>query len=265
MIDRRVAVITFFVLLRALDAAHLGAQCGDCRYTGGSSFSCSSGGSSGKVSNATCAFGPPCGGGECCQICGTGSGRVISFFGDADGGSVDLFIGGFQVSLATFSSQPASNIAQSLAALINHNTNIGATASAQGGNLIINTTSEVYIKILDPGLNSVEPVPTVSEWGLVVIGLLLLIGATVVLGFRRPALAGMSGAPFALRSPLPIFAARLFARCLGAAVTVLALILALVVWLEGSVNATDLTGSSLTAIGVAYLVHLWLLLRREGP
>lgn len=106
-------------------------------------------------------------------------------------------------------------------------------------------------------------IPTVSEWGLIVIGLLLLIGATIVLGFRRPALAGMGGALFALAPPL--FSAPLFARCLGAAVALLAVILALVVWFQGSVSATDLTGSLITTVGIAYLVHLWLLLRRGGP
>jgi hypothetical protein len=137
-------------------------------------------------------------------------------------------------------------------------------------------TPAIYeLSSLDASLNTLEtvtfesrtsePVPTISEWGLVVIGLLLLIGATIVLGFRRSALIGMSGGPVALASPLPLFAGPLFARCLGVGVALLAVILALVVWLEGSVNATDLTGSSLTAMGVAYLVHLWLLLRRRGP
>lgn len=109
-----------------------------------------------------------------------------------------------------------------------------------------------------------EPVPTVSEWGLIVIGLLLLIGATVILGFRRPALVGVSGAPFALEPPRPLFAAALFFRCLGLALTLLAVSLALAIRIEGSVSATDVTGSLITTLGATYLIHLLLLIRREG-
>src|SRR5436305_1848514 len=135
----RVAVAsTFLLTCMVLEVTPADAQCGDCRFTGGSTFSCSSGTGSGKVSNSQCSFGQACGGVECCKVCsGPGPTSVIDLFGNADGGSVDLFVEGFKFSYPTAAMQSASDIAQGLAASVNANPIIGTPASAQGGRLTI--------------------------------------------------------------------------------------------------------------------------------
>ena len=139
-------------------------------------------------------------------------------------------------------------------------TNIHTGLLAADGQL----SGALQVKMVDFRFEIAQPVPTVSEWGLIVLCLLVLIGATVVLGFRPIALAGASGASFALEPPRPLFDAYLFASCLGSILTLLAISLTLKIWIGGPVSATDVTGSLITALGFTYLVHLWLLLRRGG-
>lgn len=174
----------FLLACMVLEIAPADAQCGNCRFTGGSTFSCSSGTGSGKVLNSQCFFGQPCGGGECCKVCsGPGPTSVIDLFGNADGGSVDLFVEGFTFSYSTSAMQSASDIAQGLAALVNSNPIIGTPASAQGGRLTISNADEVYIRIIDPGLNSVNDIPSLGQTGF--LALAVLLGGTGILWLRR--------------------------------------------------------------------------------
>jgi hypothetical protein len=104
-------------------------------------------------------------------------------FGFGEGGSVDLFVEGFIFSYPTAATQPASDIAQGLAALVNANPIIGTPASAQGGRLIISNASEVYIRIMDSGLNSVNDIPSLGQTG--VLALAILLGGAGILWLRR--------------------------------------------------------------------------------
>jgi len=105
-------------------------------------------------------------------------------------------------------------------------------------------------------------IPTVSEWGLAVLTLALLCAGTIVLGFRRQAVLAAEGttATIGTRST---FVAGVFTKVLAITLAATAALLAGATFLFGRLSATDIGGAFATAIVLAYLIHLWVLLRRQ--
>jgi cysteine-rich repeat protein len=107
---------------------------------------------------------------------------------------------------------------------------------------------------------TVEPtpseVPTVSEWGLILMSLLLLTTATLVFaGGRRFATNGPIGAGGIASPPLN---GNLYVKVLLATLSLVALGFVGAIALTGALSGVDIAGSLLCAPVFAYWVHLWL-------
>lgn len=101
-------------------------------------------------------------------------------------------------------------------------------------------------------------IPTVSEWGMVLVLLVMLSAGTIVFGFRQAEVAGVGAA---LRRPT--FVASVFTWVLAITMTGTVAALAGIITLFGPLSSVDIAGSLASAIVLAYLIHLWVLLRRS--
>jgi hypothetical protein len=106
-------------------------------------------------------------------------------------------------------------------------------------------------------------IPTVSEWGLFLMLLLLLSAGTILFGQRRALLAGANQGFDAGAFTRPPLAAGLFFKTLVAVAGFAMVALLTTFALAGEVAAVDVTGTVLCVPVLAYLIHLWLAPRKE--
>jgi hypothetical protein len=106
-------------------------------------------------------------------------------------------------------------------------------------------------------------VPTLSEWGLIAMGLLLLTVGTIFIRKYQAVLSPAGGTMAAGHTRGPLFASSLYFRVLAAVMALVLLGVGAVIWRSGTISATDLAGALLCASIAAYWVHL-LLLWRNG-
>jgi hypothetical protein len=105
-------------------------------------------------------------------------------------------------------------------------------------------------------------VPTLSEWGMIFMTLLLLVAGTIVWGYRAHlAPAGGTSAAELIVTRSPLFPA-LFGRTLAATAAAAIVGLACASWIVGDLAIHDVAGVLLCAPLLAYLLHLWMGLRR---
>ncbi len=117
------------------------------------------------------------------------------------------------------------------------------------------------------GSNSNVDVPTMSEWARIILGLMvaasgiLLIRRRYALGDARVAEGG--GVLTDARTPLFVFVPTLYSKVLGAVLGLLLSGVAVAYAVVGSLETRDLVGSLISAVIVAYLLHVvWLT--RQG-
>jgi hypothetical protein len=112
-----------------------------------------------------------------------------------------------------------------------------------------------------PGLPvpPITPIPTVSEWGLILLALSLLVLGTVLLQRRVLAPGSVPAGWLPASPPVALFDGRLFHKCLLAAFAVASAGCGLAVWVQGHVAPRDVAGAILTAALAAYWVHLLVL------
>jgi len=111
-----------------------------------------------------------------CKVCS--SSNSLSFFGEASGGIIEIIVDNESISYTTSNGEGASTVASQISNLINSNGNLsamGISSSASGGEVIISNATDIYVSIEDTTLNSVFPIPTLSQWGLIILSLLVLI------------------------------------------------------------------------------------------
>ncbi len=106
--------------------------------------------------------------------------------------------------------------------------------------------------------------PTLSQWGLIVMGLLLLTVGTVFIRRHQPALAQAGGAISAVDTSPPLFAGSIFYKVLAATMAFALLGVPVVSWLSGAFSVTDSVGALLCAAIVAYWVHLLISWRKNS-
>jgi hypothetical protein len=135
------------------------------------------------------------------------------------------------------------------------------TTSLVAGSTIIRGTgqwSDVKIAAgVAPCTTDVSGAPTLGEWGIVILSLLLLASSTVLFTNRRTALVtgGGIGATMLDRG--------LLLRASAFAASVWLLGVTMLTALQGAPSTTDMIGSLITMAIVAYQVHLWILQRRR--
>ncbi len=101
------------------------------------------------------------------------------------------------------------------------------------------------------------PIPTVTEWGLILMTLLLLTTGTVVFTRRRLAMAGLGGG--ATQTTQALFVAAVFVKVLAATLTLALAGFAVALYLYGELATVDIVGALVCAPVFAYMVHLWIL------
>jgi hypothetical protein len=113
----------------------------------------------------------------------------------------------------------------------------------------------VHMTLPAPG--TIAPIPTLSQWGLILLGLLLLAAGTIVLRRWQPALqAAMPGMAGPRPGDTRLFVPERFLRVLAVTLGVAVLGLAGVIVWSGGVAARDIAGALLSAGIVAYWLHL---------
>ena len=107
--------------------------------------------------------------------------------------------------------------------------------------------------------------PTLPQWGLIALPLLLLTAGTIVIGRRQVAMAGTEGSLAQLSRSLgsPLFVRDLFLKTLAGTLALAIAGLAVAIWLFGSVSSLDLAGTLVCAVIVAYIAHLWIVTVRD--
>jgi hypothetical protein len=110
-------------------------------------------------------------------------------------------------------------------------------------------------------VNHGAAIPTLSEWGVIVMALLLLATGTIVWS-RRPATAMAGGVGAASSSDQPLFVPNLFMKALAGTLVVVTAGFALAFGLQGELAEVDIAGALLCAPIAAYLVHLWVSISR---
>jgi hypothetical protein len=109
----------------------------------------------------------------------------------------------------------------------------------------------------------IPPVPTLSEWGLIIFTLLLLTVGTLFFMRQQVTMSAMGGGT--LRSeggnPLP-FVLAVFIRALTITGLLVLLGFSVAFWLSSPPSTTDIVGTSISVPIFAYLLHLLMLLRR---
>jgi spore coat protein A len=100
-------------------------------------------------------------------------------YGAAQGGSVSVTVDGVLVSVVTTAGQTPAQVVQALAAAIGANPTLsaqGTSAVAIGNRLVTNGTLGAP-SVMDPGLSTIAPVPSLSPGGLGLAALVMLLVA----------------------------------------------------------------------------------------
>jgi len=134
-----------------------------------------------------------------------------------------------------------------------------------GGALYVGDESECTGDTDGDGVDEIceEPIPTVSEWGLFIMGLLLLAAGKLYFG-RRPAIAyprtagGGSTTRLLSIGKLPL-CPPIFRRALGFVAALAAIGFAAGYLVTGSIDPVDIGGTICSGPILAYLIHLWML------
>jgi hypothetical protein len=183
-------------------------------------------------------------------------------------GPGDLILAGIDEG-AVMASGDVMILGQGLVDLTGNPPGVNVIQSVEG-QIVFSVVSEDKI-LLNPGVelaDITEPdatvivagqIPTVPEWGLIIFTLLLLTVGTIFIQ-RRVMIAGANGGTMQLSQPTnaPLFVPPVFAKVLAATITLALVGFATVVWLAGSITPTDAGGTLISAVIVAYMVHLWI-------
>ena len=114
--------------------------------------------------------------------------------------------------------------------------------------------------------NCGRPIPTLTEWGLIIFTLLGISFGAIFIRRRQTVFAGAGdgNSQFTERTGSTLFAFPLYIKVLAVMLTVAAVGFAVATWWLGSVSMVDVCGTLTCAVISAYLVHLWILSKRES-
>jgi hypothetical protein len=155
--------------------------------------------------------------------------------------------------------------AQALAADLLASALIG-TAEADASGHLNNPDHFSKDRIDSVTVASVTGVPTLSEWGVMIMALLLLSAGTLLITKGLPvmvevALGGSGVSPRVIVKPL--FVPRVLCKVLAVMLALVLLGFSATVWLFGSISATDIGGSLLCTMIIAYIVHLVIAVAKD--
>jgi hypothetical protein len=111
-------------------------------------------------------------------------------------------------------------------------------------------------------VNTTTPIPTLSEWGLIVF-ILLIISFGMVFLYKRQSILALSGVSHISNSQPKFFQRQLYFKVLAVVLLLGVCVLAMAYLLLGSIDAADPVGVVVSSFIVAYMVQLVILMRRE--
>jgi hypothetical protein len=133
---------------------------------------------------------------------------------------------------------------------------------ANGNDVMVGMKFEARTERIEfPFIVPPAPVPTLSEWGLILMSLLVgALGVAFLVRASAPALAGRG----AVSATPSLLEPRLYARCVAvlSALATLGLVVAFLA--TGPVGLVDLIGLALCVPVAAHPLHLLILSRRDG-
>jgi hypothetical protein len=124
------------------------------------------------------------------------------------------------------------------------------------GNPILATGTAYYI------LKS-NNIPTLSQWGLTLLLLLLITFGTVFIIKRQRSMAIAGGIESSSLSGRSLFNRILYFKVLAVVLLILSAVISFVVINYGSVSKTDVVGGFLSSLIIAYLIHLIPFRKKE--
>lgn len=115
-----------------------------------------------------------------------------------------------------------------------------------------------------PGLNEyfdIKEVPTLSEWGLIILALLLVTTSMVMIQKRQNALVIADA--ITQHTQASLFEGGLYFKSLGVVLLIAVIGLAVALLYYGTLSITDTFGTLTCACIVAYIVQLWLVMSKN--
>jgi hypothetical protein len=150
---------------------------------------------------------------------------------------------------------------------------MNVTASVLGlgtpGPLVVTVGGNMTIEISGTSMNVIVAeriIPTLSQWGLIIFTLLLLAVGMVFVQRRQFAVAVVPTGQDLCYAPTgdgKLFERSLYIKALGVVLLLAVTGLALSYWYFGTLSKTDSFGTLASSGIVAYMVHLWLLMRKK--
>jgi hypothetical protein len=123
-------------------------------------------------------------------------------------------------------------------------------------------TFDTDVLIATPDPSDMIPIPTLTQWGVIILLLLVLAIGMVFLYQRQTSLA-MAGVAEASSAKPKLFDRKLFARVFAVALLIGIAGLVAAYLYYGSITNADPFGTVVSAGIVAYMAHLWLLRKPE--
>jgi hypothetical protein len=127
---------------------------------------------------------------------------------------------------------------------------------------------EPFVVILNSPVFDPIAVPTISQWGVMVMSLLLLIAGTIFIFRRQPLILepGMisRNAQHDGGMNLPLFVPKVFGKALAGMLTFAGLGIGAAIRLFGSLSATDIGGTLICALLLAHLAHIFMLSAKDS-
>jgi hypothetical protein len=124
---------------------------------------------------------------------------------------------------------------------------------------------ECQFQVIVNAFGGGRSVPTLSQWGLIIMSLLLLTAGTIFIMRRGPVIAqtATAGGYCTQRGRPALFERKVFLRVGGAMLPLCLIGLAIAGWASDGVETLDVAGTLLCTLIVAYIVHLLALTARE--
>ena len=116
--------------------------------------------------------------------------------------------------------------------------------------------------ILTGEREAVEPIPTVGEWGLITLALLLLSFGTVTV-MRKEGALSMAGASMNVGLNKPVFSSEMFKKALPYTIALGAL-LSVGSWITtGTITTVDIFGGLIAGSVLTYWAHLVMMFKKD--
>jgi len=109
---------------------------------------------------------------------------------------------------------------------------------------------------------ALENIPTLSQWGLILLSLLLLtLGSVSIIRQRETAFAAVNANATSLHRPTPLFNADLFQKIALKSIPFMIAAIAVISIAEGGLFVRNILGTMASGFILAYLVHFMMMSR----